>query len=172
MEIEVIKQWLMDSIWGIITLGALGSLFGALILFLLKKTFAKVNSSKDRFLRVLAYPIMRQNFWGEAMRKHIAPNSEDVRYLVYYVERIAYCIMDFVTFLVCVSFLGHVLIAYGLERPLLLSFLIAINILTLVSTLKSLMFSDGHQDEDIQNKREIIEKALPRKYADYESLGD
>ncbi|EIZ1900378.1 hypothetical protein MOS04_004634 [Vibrio parahaemolyticus] len=172
MDIEVIKHWLMNSIWGVITLGSLGSLLGALILFLLKKIFSKVNSSKDRFLGALLYPIMRQNFWGEAMREHIAPDSKDVRYLVYYMERIAYCIMDFITFLVCVSFLGHVLIAYGLERPLLLSFLIAVNILTFIAALKSMMYSDGHQDQDIQKKREVIEKALPRKFSDYQSFGD
>lgn len=172
MEIEVIKNWLMNSIWGVITLGSLGSLLGALILFLLKKIFSKVNSSKDRFWGALLYPIMRQNFWGEAMRKHIAPDSKDVRYLVYYMEHVAYFILDCITFFVCVSFLGHVLIAYGLERPLLLSFLIAINILTFITAIKSMMYSDGHQDEEIQNKREIIEKAIPRKFSDYQSLGD
>ncbi|EGR4177549.1 hypothetical protein DDN05_17860 [Vibrio cholerae] len=172
MDLVEAQKWLMETIWGIITLGAFGSLLGAFLLYMLKTLLVKFNRSKESLIRSLLYPIFKHSLHGEAMRDQLAPKSADAKYLVYHIENASNAIMSFTIFLVCFSFLGHVLIAYGLERPLLLSFLIAVNILTFYSALNSMMYSDGHLDDEIRVMQKKIEKCLPKNYKEYDSLSE
>ncbi|MFB1095389.1 hypothetical protein ACEWH9_14630 [Vibrio diabolicus] len=162
MEFLEIKKWLMETLLGVITLGAFGSILGSILIYVLRRTGKYLYNSRKKILLKLFYPIGRQIEIGRSVNNQYAPNTEDGQFLVYHVDATASSVIDANIFLCFITLTAHVSIAHGIERPILLSALIALTLISAFGALKSSLRVSSHTSKELSGNIRQIKKTFPK----------
>jgi hypothetical protein len=165
---QFVQDWLLKTVWGVLVLGAIGSIIGAIVIFVLKKITKKVVESKDGIIMRLIYPMGREIEIGEKIRNALGPTGRDGQFLIYHTYQSLGFIFDIFALILSVTLTAHVAIAYGLERPILLSVIIALNLILFRAFLKSGIRLCSHVSEAIELAADEIEKSQPKKFSDWD----
>ena len=161
------EKFFTQSVWGILILGAVGSIVGAFIIYLVKKIFAHINSNKQKYLNSFLYKYFIHFNISDKLSRKLNP-SQDAKY-------IAWCISEFSDF-ICSSlslglilcFTAIVVLFFGIDRPILLSVLISIIILLANLCLKNLVSTIGLIDRNIWTAHKEIKNSQPTNYDEFE----
>ena len=165
-QLLVIKKFLLETIWGILILGASGSILGGIIIYIVKKVTVFVNSHKENIFYTVTHRYYRQIEIGKKFIKHQNP-SKDSGYIVYCIGEWFYLsVLSFA--LISVLIMGAlILLFFGLERPYLLSSSVSLALLLLNSFIKQGMFCTSMYDEEVDKVYEDIESKQPNGYKEW-----
>lgn len=166
-EIVALKKWFMESLTGVITLGALGSILGTVLVSLLRRMWKRLYESRKKLLFKVAYPLGKQIEIGRVVNKNHSPKGDEGQFLVYHIGASASSAKDFMIFLCFVTLAAHVAIAYGIERPILLSSLIALTLISAFGALKSSLRVHSHISSELSGSIRSIKKEFPKSSGEW-----
>ncbi|WP_417446319.1 hypothetical protein [Kangiella sp.] len=136
---EESQAWLMSNVWGVLILGAIGSIIGTIFLLLVKKVItalfpAIVKKSKEAFINAYLWLIKK------SIKEHLSLylKTSPSRHQAYYATLVARLIIGLFLF----SWLIYAAIStYGNDNLWLTVILISISFLVVGSSLRSYLCS-------------------------------
>jgi hypothetical protein len=165
IDFQFLQAWLIETVWGILLLGAAGSVVGAVIIYLTKRLATKIIESKDVAMMRMLYPLGREVEIGEKIRGVLGPVNRDAQFLVYHTLQSLGCIFDTFALLLSLTLTAHLAIAYGIDRPVLLSVMIALNFIFFWGFLKSGLRLSSHVTQIVESTAKKIDDDQPKKFS-------
>jgi hypothetical protein len=168
VDFAALKGWLLGTVWGVIILGAIGSVIGSILWVLIRRLSRRLVGSWYRLLFALAYTRFGRHIEiGEKLRAQYAEESKAQRYMVHVVVTAANTLFE--SMLATAAVLGTIAIAvvYGIHRPLLLVVAISITVPLVLQCIRSGVYLICFVDQSIQDMEERIESSQPKRYRDY-----
>ncbi len=157
-DLQALQDWLTKSVGGILVLGAAGSILGAILISIVKSLTNRLLNSKDKVMLWFLNQYNKEILIGEAVEKTFGASGKDGQFIVYHIARSIDAFGDFIAFMLSLTLVGHVAIAYGIARPFLLSGLIAVSLLLFHYTLKSMLRISGHCPNEIADTERFLSK--------------
>ncbi len=162
-QLPGIQRFLLETMGGILILGASGSILGALIIYLIKKLVSFARSHSDIFFFVPFYKYFRQARIAEKLSEHQKP-SKDTEYLIYCIgEWLKYVLFSFMLIL-AIGMTAIILLFFGTERPYTLSASISTILLLLHRWLKKGFFVNFLFGRHFKKKVQAIESEQPKTF--------
>jgi len=166
-QIALSEKFFTQTVWGILILGAAGSIVGAFIIYLVKILFTHINTNKEKYWNSFLYKYFIHVNISSKLSFKLQP-SQDAKYIVW-------CISEFSDFICSALYLGLILcftaivvLFFGIDRPILLSVLISIIILLAHLCLKNIVSTIGLIDRNIWSAYEEIKNSQPTSYDEFE----
>ncbi|WP_028862416.1 hypothetical protein [Psychromonas aquimarina] len=170
--LEQFTEFLLTTILGVILLGAVGSILGGLLVFLVKKIFVlsveriRKYSPANRML----FPLKRSYFTAIQLRTEYVTEAYEFEYPLYVVKKLIIFALDAVIFICFALLTAIVSIIYGLDRPILLSYLISFMLFFFWKMLKTAVHSSALVGENVRISAHKIDGKTPKKYCPKERL--
>jgi hypothetical protein len=163
---EQIQTSLLSTVWGVVLLGAAGSVFGGLFIYLVKNLcFFLINKIKNHFPKNrLFYSLYRAISLGEKLKNIKKEEHKSYDYLLFVIRTFLSSSVDFILFLLLSLLTAIVAIFFGLERPFLLVTLISITLLSFVAMVKVSLYCLVLVDGVSYQKAKELENSTPKKY--------
>jgi ABC-type multidrug transport system fused ATPase/permease subunit len=161
------EKFFTQSVWGILILGAVGSIVGAFIIYLVKKIFNHINSNKQKYLASFLYKYFIHVNISEKLSCKLHP-SQDAKYIAWCISEFSYFICSFLSLGLLLFFTAIVVLFFGIDRPILLSVLISIIILLVHFYFKSLVSTIGLIDDNIWSAYKEIKNSQSTNYDEFE----
>ena len=158
-----LEAFFLKSVWGVLVLGACGSILGGIIIFLLKKLYIYASSKRELFFMSFMYKYYREHEISEKFVDEHGP-SIDAKIVVYAVGRWVEAVLYFLILGLIVLLTSIVGIFYGLERRYLLSCLIAMTLISLHYFIKVAASSVGCMDYEMHSSYEEIRSQQPKSF--------
>ncbi|WP_133406541.1 hypothetical protein [Parashewanella tropica] len=167
-----LKTFLLESIQGIIILGAIGSILGGFLVYLSKKSFTYllIKINELAFAERMKHPLVRTVKAAAKLREAHAEQHASFDYQLYVSRKMMFATIDFIILICTLTLTLGTLIAFGIERPLVLSALLSVLILAFVSALKTslhIVVLTSEKAEAIDNQ---IHAEIPKSYKEYKQL--
>ncbi len=147
---------LLGTVWGVVLLGAFGSLLGAVLLWFCHFIVSYFPEVKTRFRWSIINFIGFEIELAEEVEKQLLSNDKQVAFLAYNSDTLQKLNHRFLLFLSVCILTFFVYVSYSISRPLLLSFLIALVIILFAWYFKLLLryklYMQSLGFEDIENK--------------------
>lgn len=169
-DLQIVSDWLLKSVWGVLTIGALGSIVGAGVLYVVKRLAQRFVASREEWTMTLLWFAGREFLVGREVRDAIGPKAEDGKFLAYLLVQIFAGVADVVFFTLWVGLAAFVAIAYGLDRPILLASLIALALLFARMIIKFAMRMHGLLDAINLFVIEKLSEVPPRSFSKWREL--
>ena len=134
--IEVIRSWFLETIAGVILLGALGSLLAWLLLILLKRLARPLGPTSTRVYYAVVYRFFRQIEVAGRVRALYSKKNPDADYLVFLVFKLAAVLTSTMLAFFSTVFMLAIGIVYRLDRPMLLAVSLAVWIPSVIYCLR------------------------------------
>ena len=171
LSLEELQKTLLSTVWGVILLGALGSILGGFLILLMKKVVSRlvVKLKKDFPKTRLFYPFYRAATLGKSLKDLKSKEQKDSDFVLFAIRQSVMFVADTILLFFTFSLTAIVAIFFGLDRPLLLTFLVSLSILSIYSWLKSGIFSLTLISGDTYHSHKKLEGAIPKKYSEIEN---
>jgi hypothetical protein len=161
-----LQSLLLSTVWGVILLGAVGSILGGIIIFLVKKSIAKfVANLKHNFPKNrLFYPFYRSILLGQNIKELKGKEHQDADFILFAMRATLMSAIDLILFFLISFLTAIVAIFWGLERPILLTSLLSLSMLSAFAWLKSGVYSLSLIAGETYEAGKEINKSIPKKY--------
>lgn len=157
----------MQSLFGVLLLGALGSILGAAIISIVRRVIRFLSKHKEYFYLKIVYRFIYIPYEsGSRFTKLVSP-SNDAKYILYYITQLAEVIILFfvsLSFFILVSF---IILLYGIERPYLLSFIVSIFLLTFFGWFNSFVRCLGFISVEHHELMKKVKLEQPKTFKEY-----
>ncbi|MGJ4747853.1 hypothetical protein ACQV5M_15965 [Leptospira sp. SA-E8] len=167
-DFKSFEEFLLRSVWGVITLGAIGSIAGAVIIFVIGRIANYFKLNTVELFNAFFYRYLKSNESASNLSINQQP-SEDAKYIIYAITELADLLMSTVCLTVILSTLIIISVLTGLDHPYVLACLIAGMILLINAWLHSLASLAGFIDDKIYENHKTIIKNLPATYQSWKS---
>ncbi len=166
-DIASIRAWLLGTVFGVILLGAVGSVFGSIVWILLRSATRKVMSRWNHFLLNVAYRRFRRHIEiAEKVRARYGAEAKSQRYVLFVLTEVAGMIFETIVAVAAVLGTSAIAVAYGIDRPILLVVAISISFPLALQCLRTAVFVTSLIDESVDLTRDEIESSQPKRYRD------
>jgi predicted PurR-regulated permease PerM len=162
-DIEAMQDWLLKSILGVIVLGAIGSIIGAIIYRLIKTIVIRIGKIKDRVFMWIMQPIFKGAEKAEKFRELFGHKSTETKYIAYMIYEASIFIGNVIILFISLAITIIILLFFSLDKPIALSAFIAINIFMIIETLKQGLYLLNLLSNDTINTIIAFEKGKPKK---------
>lgn len=165
--LEELKIVLLSTIWGVILLGALGSILGGFLIFLMKKIISiLIVKLKNSFPKSrLLYPLHRAITLGRSIKSIKSNEQNESDFVLFAIRQSIMFLADTMLLFFVFLLTSIVAIFFGLERPILLIFLVSLSILVIYNWLQSGCFSLALISGDTYHAHKKLDKSIPKKYS-------
>lgn len=166
MTFEELQSTLLSTVWGVVLLGAIGSVLGGFLVYFAKKIiFSCANKLKSNFPKTrLFYPIYRSAILGHSIKELKVKEHENADYILFAIRASIMSAMDIVLSFFLMFLTAIVSIFFGLDRPILLTLLLSLTILSVFAWLKSGTYSLSLILGETYKAEKELNKAIPKKY--------
>ena len=167
LSFKDLQTTLLSTVWGVILLGAIGSILGGFIIMLTKKlTINLINSLKNNFPKTrLFYPIYRAAILAQSIKKLKCHEQKESDFVLFAIRQSVMFIAETLLFFFVAFLTLIVIIFFGLERPILLTTLFSLSILTFFNWLKSGVYSLCLISGETYSAQKELDKSIPKKYS-------
>lgn len=170
MSFEAIQQWFMGTIYGVLLLGTMGSVIGTGLIFLAKKVARKILAKRNDIILRLIFPLGLMVERGEALRNSVGSTTRDGRYLGYVIVVCCYSVFGIVASFCFLSLSAYIFINYYLDRPGLLSFFVALTLISIYGLLKDVVYLRCLVCDIVHGEYDRIKKEQPKNYSEWVKL--
>lgn len=167
MNFEAMQHWFLGTIYGVLILGATGSILGTVLIFLIKKLARNIFLKRNDILIRIMLPLGLMIERGRAIRDAEGVASKDGKYLVFVMVMCCYTIFGVVAAFCFFSITVYIFIHYYLDRPVLLSFFLALSLIFLYGLLKDFLYLRSLACNDLFDEHQRIKKEMPKNYAEW-----
>lgn len=165
---EELKAWLLQSVPGVILLGAIGSIIATILIYVVRLTLKSLINSKERIVMRLLYSYAKTIEVGERFRDVHAPQSAETRYLASVVYETGMFLGVATMLLLSISTTLMTYLTFALERPLALSSFVGMTLFFANKTLKHGLYITSLLSPETLDRKDAIEKAQPKTFAEWE----
>lgn len=165
---EEFKAWLLQSIPGVILLGAIGSIIATMLIYIGQSALKSLINSKERIVMRLIYGYVKSIEVGETFRDVHVPHSPETRYLASVVYETGMFLSVAAILFLSISTTIMVYLIFALERPLVLSSLVGLVLFFANKALKHGLYITSLLSQESIDTKEAIEKAQPKTFAEWE----
>jgi hypothetical protein len=144
-----IEKFLLETIWGILIIGAVGSILGGIIIYMVKKLAAYFNIHKESIFLSFLYRYYSPLIIGEKLATQASP-SKDSLYICWVSSELAWWITFTLTLLFNLLLISIILLFFGTERPFALGFSISLALLLLHYFIKQSSYIYGLASQEAQ----------------------
>ena len=165
---EELKAWLLQSVPGIILLGAIGSVIATFLVYLVRLIVKSFIDSKERIAMRFIYGYWKSVECGERFRDLHAPHTNETRYLASIVYETGMFIVVAVMLILSLALSLLVYVMFAIEKPIALSTFIGATIFFANMTFKHGLYITSLLSQETINTKEAIEKAQPKTFPEWE----
>lgn len=122
MEWLALKTWLLETVQGVLLLGALGSVVGGIAVYLVKMCWVALADKRLLLIQRILFPIGIVIYRKERLVELMGPKTSDGKYVGYLIVESLFIVLEAIAFFSSFSFIVYVYLTYGLERPKILAF--------------------------------------------------
>jgi hypothetical protein len=166
-SLMLVEKFLLETVWGILILGACGSIIGGSIIYLLKGLYRKISSNRELYLKRFLYKYYIESVISEKLMETIKP-SKDIKYAFFANWELAELIIEVIALFLVLFFIAIVAMLYGVERPYVLSMSISLAFIFAHNCLKNAFSSFGFLDSEIFQLQKSIGRTQPKNYDEWE----
>ena len=166
VDIAILKNWLLQNIPGVIVLGALGSIAGAIVIYAVRWSIKPIRERVVGFFyRAFVYRYYRPIKIAETIRAtyltHKPPETDG--YLLFVLSGFLEAILALLLAISAIVFTIGMAVIYRLERPILLAISISISIILTSNCLKELIFVMTLMETAFRDLEKQTAKNVPKK---------
>lgn len=170
MDLIDLKAWLLGTIWGVIVLGAMGSILGVFLLYVIKVCWGGMAERRLLLLQKIFFPIRRDIYQAETLVNIMGPRTPDGKYVGYLIVETFYALLEAIAFFMSLGFSLYVYIAFSLERPVLLSFFVGLSLFISYDFLRTIVSLSALISEDIFTLAEKLGEESPKNIHEWRRL--
>ncbi|WP_179057748.1 hypothetical protein [Pseudomonas taiwanensis] len=163
-DYESIQKWLLGTIWGVLLLGVIGSIIGAILIFLLKRLWQRLSESKEKIIIRILFPLALHYERGEKIRSALM-GKEGEKYISYLIVSAAFLIFSSVFFVAMAGAAISTYVVHELSKPQLLAGFVGGSLYLLSEVTKRVFYIWGLVSWDIHGLAEKIKKDQPKKFS-------
>ncbi|AQT60811.1 hypothetical protein [Cellvibrio sp. PSBB023] len=165
--IAILEKFFLQNLFGVLLLGALGSILGVGILSVGRRLIRFLSEHKEYFyLRILYKFIFVPYEIGSNFTKLISP-SNDAKYIIYYIAQLIEVLILFFISLSLFIVGSFIILLHGIEKPYLLSFIASIFFLTFFGWFNLLVRCVGFLSREHHDLMKKIKSEQPKSFKEY-----